>query len=118
MNRVIPDWKILNDLKQPLTNGERFLIEFLDKNLQQDRGFIYDHNKSRNENLSNYKGWLIFVQPFLNGSRPDIILLHPFVGCQIIEVKDWDLLHYSFEKDDFGKYEFCVSDRNGTYAIK
>lgn len=118
MNRVIPDWKILNDLKQPLTNGERFLIEFLDKNLQQDRGFVYDHNKSRNENLSNYKGWLIFVQPFLNGSRPDIILLHPFVGCQIIEVKDWDLLHYSFEKDDFGKYEFCVSDRNGTYAIK
>lgn len=118
MNRVIPDWKTLNDLKQPLTNGERFLIEFLEKNLQQDRGFVYDHNKSRNENLSNYKGWLIFVQPFLNGSRPDIILLHPFVGCQIIEVKDWDLLHYSFEKDDFGKYEFCVSDRNGTYAIE
>lgn len=118
MKRIIPDWKTLNDLKQPLTKGERFLIEFLDNNLQKDTRFIYDNNKSKNENLANYKGWLIFVQPFLNGSRPDIVLLHPFVGCQIIEVKDWDLVHYSYEKDSFGKYDFCVSDNKGTYPIK
>ena len=53
MNRVIPEWETLNDLKQPLTSGERFLIEFLDMNLQKDDGFIYDNKIPKNENLSN-----------------------------------------------------------------
>ena len=36
----------------------------------------------------------IFFQPFLNGDRPDIILLKRGIGATIIEVKDWDLRNY------------------------
>ena len=120
MDRIIPDWDTLNDLKQPLTDGERYLLKFLDNNLEKDNQFTYDHNKSKNQNLNNYKGWLLFVQPFLNGSRPDIIIFHPYVGCQIIEVKDWDLKHYSYERneDSKEKYDFYVSDNRGKYKIK
>ncbi len=118
MNRVIPDWDILNKLKQPLTPGEKYLIQFLDENLHKDNNFKYDNQQNKNDNLSKYNGWLIFVQPFLNGCRPDIIVFNPFVGCQIIEVKDWNLRHYSFEKDNDDKYHFYVSDSRGKHQIK
>lgn len=118
MERIIPDWNTLDNLKQPLTTGERYLLQFLDSNLVKDNQFSYNHQIPKNQNLSNYKGWLIFVQPFLNGSRPDIVIFHPFIGCQIIEVKDWDLIHYSYEKDSLGKLDFYVSDKYGKYKIK
>lgn len=36
-------------------------------------------------------GWEIYVQPHLNGLRPDFVLLHPQAGIAVFEVKDWDL---------------------------
>lgn len=35
--------------------------------------------------------WEIYVQPHLNGLRPDFVLLNPSVGIVVVEVKDWDL---------------------------
>jgi hypothetical protein len=35
--------------------------------------------------------WEIYVQPHLNGCRPDFVLLNPKVGIGVIEVKDWTL---------------------------
>jgi hypothetical protein len=35
--------------------------------------------------------WEIYVQPHLNGLRPDFVLLHPRVGIAVFEVKDWNL---------------------------
>ena len=87
-------------------------MRFLDENLKKDNKF------KENDDLANYNGWLIFVQPFLNGCRPDIIIFNPIVGIQIIEVKDWNLDNYFFEKDDFGKWDFYVTDSRGKYAIK
>jgi hypothetical protein len=39
--------------------------------------------------------WEIYVQPPLNGLRPDVIVLHPRVGVGVFEVKHWnvDLYH-------------------------
>ena len=36
-------------------------------------------------------GWEIYVQPHLNGLRPDFVLLNPDVGIGVFEVKDWNL---------------------------
>lgn len=36
----------------------------------------------------------VYFQPFLNGDRPDIILMRKDYGVMIIEVKDWDLTSY------------------------
>lgn len=33
--------------------------------------------------------WIIFFEPFIEDTRPDIILYSPFHGVIIIEVKDW-----------------------------
>ena len=36
-------------------------------------------------------GWEIYIQPHLNGVRPDFVLLHPNVGIAVFEIKDWNL---------------------------
>ena len=33
--------------------------------------------------------WEIYLQPYLNGDRPDIVIMNPNVGMMIIEVKDY-----------------------------
>ena len=47
-------------MHNPLTNGEKALIEFLDTYLPGDDQW------KEGDSLLNYKGWLIFAQPFLN----------------------------------------------------
>lgn len=111
-SRLIPSWDNIKDFKQPLTDGEEYLIKFLDDNLKGDETF------KEGGDPTNYNGWLIFVQPFLNGSRPDIIIFNPNVGVQIIEVKDWNLNNYSFEKNSSDKWDFYVTDSKGSYSIK
>ena len=111
-SRVIPNWGIIKDFTQPLTEGEIVLLKYLDENLQKDNYF------KEGNSLEKYTGWLIFAQPYLNGSRPDIIIFHPKVGVQIFEVKDWNLDNYSFQKNEKGNLRFCVTDNRGTYEIK
>jgi hypothetical protein len=72
MPRLIsPPRSELDKLRQPLTDGERRVFEFFDQNLAPE--------------------WEIYVQPHLNGLRPDFVLLHPKVGIAVFEVKDWNL---------------------------
>ncbi len=111
-NRIIPSWEKIEKFKQPLTEGETFLLRFLDEALDKDETFI-DGN-----DLTNYKGWLIFAQPFLNGCRPDIIIFNPSVGVQIIEVKDWNINNYSFKKNPIGNWDLYFKDSNGEHPIK
>lgn len=33
--------------------------------------------------------WEIYVRPYLNGIRPDLVLLNPGVGVGVFEVRDW-----------------------------
>lgn len=61
----------LNRLRTPLTPGERRVFDWLDAEL--------------------HPGWAIYIQPHLNGLRPDFVLLHPEGGIIILEVKDWNL---------------------------
>jgi hypothetical protein len=68
--RVSPPKSELSKLRTPLTAGEKQVFEFLDECLSPD--------------------WEIYVQPHLNGCRPDFVLLNPNVGIAVIEVKDWD----------------------------
>ena len=56
-----------DQLPTPLTDGERRVIDLFDQKLPTE--------------------WEIYVQPHLNGLRPDIVLLHPGVGVAVFEVK-------------------------------
>ena len=88
-SRLFPDWNDINNFHNPLTEGERRIIEFLDEVLPDD--------------------WMIFAQPYLNGSRPDVVILNPKFGMTIIEVKDWNLKSYCWEN---GKLCVKKGDRN------
>src|SRR5258708_4918082 len=109
--RVIPSWGQIKQFKQPLPEGEENLLTFVDAYLKRDVTF-------QGGDLTKYDGWLIFVQPFLNGSRPDFVLFNPQVGVQIIEVKDWNLDHYSFEariEEGKSRQVLYVRDSRGKY---
>jgi len=81
--RIYPSWSEIEKFHDTLTEGEKVLARFLDDNLPKD--------------------WKIFVQPYLNNSRPDIIVFNPQVGVMIYEVKDWALTTYKWnEKRSMG----------------
>lgn len=65
-----------------VTEGEQFLTRLLCEKLSGD--------------------YEIYIQPKLNGNRPDIIVLHREKGLFIIEIKDWKLER--FHKDKKGHF--------------
>ena len=75
--RLFPNWEALDHLSKPLERGERALVMLLDAKLPAE--------------------WLIFVQPYLNEMRPDVVVLNPNLGMVVIEVKDWTLGRYRHE---------------------
>jgi len=96
MSRFIsPQRDQLDSLRTPLTEGERKVFEFFDKNLSDE--------------------WEIYIQPHLNGLRPDFVLLNPQVGIAVYEVKDWDLkkMSYRVEKSQFGNPELWATSPEG-----
>lgn len=43
--------------------------------------------------------WEMYIQSHLNGLRPDLVLLNPYAGIAVFEIKDWSLntLQYSIK---------------------
>jgi hypothetical protein len=82
------------DLRTPLTPGERAVFEMFDRTLPN--------------------AWEIYVQPHLNGLRPDFVLLNPDVGIAVFEVKDWnfDAVRYWVQEDPVEKNLLC-GEKNG-----
>lgn len=68
------------------TEGELFLLNYLKDNLD-----------------NSYE---IFFNPFLDGDRPDLVILKKSVGVFVIEVKDWDINHQNYKIDLFNKWFF------------
>ncbi len=99
-NRLYPNWEQLDNMHNPLTDGERSLLKYLDTYLPRDE------NWQEGGNLSDYCGWLIFAQPYLNGKRPDVVIFNPHVGVVIYEVKDWNLANYKYDANS-NKFYFC-----------
>lgn len=97
MTRIIdPPRDQFNKLPTPLEAGERKVIDLFDRKLPPK--------------------WEIYVQPHLNGLRPDIVLLHPDVGVAVFEVKDWDLgaMRYFAQQDGIGTCTLWARHKNGT----
>lgn len=71
--RIIdPPLEALTRLRQPLNEGELRVLDWFMQILPS--------------------GWEIYIQPHLNGLRPDFVLMHPQRGVAVYEVKDWNLL--------------------------
>jgi nuclease-like protein/AAA domain-containing protein len=64
--------------------------------------------------LSTLQGFLdnsfeVYCQPYLNGDRPDIIVVRRGYGVLIIEVKDWRLVSYRL-----GQGKYWTLEKNGS----
>lgn len=77
---LIPSLEVAKIAKQKPTEGEVFLLEFLETNLDDDVE--------------------VYFQPCFNGDRPDIVLMSPNLGVIIIEVKDWNLSLYGIDTNN------------------
>ena len=69
-----PSLEKIAKFKVPPTEGERTLLDFL--------GRVLDDS------------YEIYFNPYLNGDRPDVLIMRRGNGVLIIEVKDWNLDNY------------------------
>lgn len=79
MAQLIPTLDQIRQFKICPEKGELHLLAFLDQAL----GDEYE----------------VYFQPFLNGDRPDIVVMRKGSGVMLIEVKDWELRHYSVDSN-------------------
>ena len=93
--RVIdPPLADLDRLANPLNSGERLVIDFFDEHLPLE--------------------WELYVQPRLNGLRPDLVLLNPAIGVSVFEVKDWNLDALDYYVDNLnGRPELAARSHEG-----
>ena len=78
MATLIPPYEKILSLKVKPEEGELHLLKFLDSELDES--------------------FEVYFNPFMNGDRPDIVVMKKGQGVLIIEVKDYDL--NSYELDD------------------
>lgn len=77
MAKIVPSIEKAKASKQPPTEGEIFLLEYL-----------RDHFDPEAE---------VYFQPCFNGDRPDIVIIKKGLGVIVIEVKDWNLDLYEID---------------------
>lgn len=73
-----PSIEHVSRMKVPPTEGELSLINFLKSTLDDS--------------------FEVFFNPYMNGDRPDIVIVRKRHGILIIEVKDWDLDAYRLDE--------------------
>ena len=83
-----PSIEKINQFKVQPTDGERTLLNFLSSVLDDS--------------------FEVFFNPYLNGDRPDVLLMRKGYGVMVIEVKDWNLTNYKL--DD--KKKWCFIPNN------
>lgn len=86
-------------LRQPLERGENMLLDLFSRELDP--------------------AWEIYIQPHLNGLRPDFVLLNPHVGVCVIEVKDWNLdaMPYYVNRRDNGLKELYAKRDGRSFRV-
>ena len=78
MATFYPSIETISRFKVPPTEGERTILDFL--------GRVLDDS------------YEVYFTPYLNGDRPDIIIMRKGNGVMIVEVKDWNLENFSLNE--------------------
>ena len=87
-------------LRQGLTAGEQLVFRMFHEHLPKE--------------------WEIYLQPHLNGLRPDFVLLNPNVGIAVFEIKDWNLgaMHYFTRRDALGTMALYAERDGKTFSVQ
>ena len=75
-----PSLELINQLTVKPTEGEAFLLNKLAQELDDS----FD----------------VYFNPYLDGDRPDFLILKKGCGAMIIEVKDWNMSNYFIDKNN------------------
>lgn len=78
MATFYPSLETIAKLQVPPTEGERTLLDFL--------GRVLDDS------------YEVYFNPYLNGDRPDVLIMRKGNGVLVIEVKDWDLDNFALNE--------------------
>ncbi|KPH67146.1 nuclease-related domain-containing DEAD/DEAH box helicase [Novosphingobium sp. ST904] len=100
MSRIVhPPVHEHDNLRQPMQPGEQMLFNLLDRELDP--------------------AWEIYIQPHLNGLRPDFVLLNPGIGVCVIEVKDWNLdaMPYFVKEHASGRKELYANKDGRDFRV-
>ena len=73
-----PSLDTIKKFKVQPTEGEWTLLNFLDKTLDDS--------------------YEVYFNPYLNGDRPDVIIMREGNGVMVIEIKDWNLDNFSLNE--------------------
>lgn len=73
-----PTIEKINQFKVQPTDGERTLLSFLERTLDDS--------------------FEVYFNPFLNGDRPDVLIMRKGYGVMVIEVKDWNLDNFQLNE--------------------
>ena len=79
------------------TDGELAVLRFIESNLNDS--------------------YEVYFNPYLNGDRPDIIILRKGHGVLIIEVKDWNLDNFHVDQND-KKWHYIDTRTGQDYVVK
>ena len=104
--RILPIGVLERQFKDSLTEGERFLIEYLSKHL------LKKENKEDD--------WIICAKPQLHwggNETPDVVIANNNKGIIIFEVKDWDLTKYT-QRRIRSKVGIYTGKSNNKYPIE
>jgi hypothetical protein len=91
---IYPTLENIQRLKVPPTEGEWNLVNYLKEHLDDS--------------------YEIFFTPFLDGDRPDLIILKEHCAAFIIEVKDWNLSHYHVTEHN--KWKVSANSKSSSIA--
>ena len=78
MAKFYPSLETIAKFKVPPTEGEQTLLDFLGKVLDDS--------------------YEVYFNPYLNGDRPDVLIMREGNGVMIIEVKDWNLDNFALNE--------------------
>lgn len=84
MATFIPSIDKIQKLKVPPTEGEMALLTFLDRVLDE----TYE----------------VYFNLYLNGDRPDVLVMRRGNGVIVFEVKDWNLNNFSIDERKKWRY--------------
>ena len=78
MATFYPSLETIAKFKVPPTEGEQTLLDFLGKVLDDS--------------------YEVYFNPYLNGDRPDVLIMREGNGVMVIEVKDWNLDNFKLNE--------------------
>lgn len=78
MAQLIPSIEKIKKFKVPPTEGELTLLTFLEPTLDDS--------------------FEVYFNPYLNGDRPDVLIMRKGYGVMVIEVKDWNLDNFKLDE--------------------